>query len=279
MALTQDSTTLICLFHHQTEAEAALRDLQQAGIPADRLSVYGAEDVGGNAAAEGFGALEIPARDREHLEQGMRDGGAVITVHAHGDHVATVERIFNQHRAEQIDEVDEGDPIVDEGSRNVGMPLAATAAAGLAGVAHPSDNVGSFGDDAAIAGQQTIPLVEEELAVGKRTVDRGGVRVFKRVIEIPAEESVRLREEHVVVERHAVNRPANEADFAARPETVELIETAEVPVIAKTAHVVEEVVVGKRAEERTEHIKDTVRKTEVEVENLSAEDRNRNRTI
>src|SRR5437764_3366736 len=50
-----------------------------------------------------------------------------------------------------------------------------------------------------------IPVVEEQLKVGKREVQRGGVRVFSRVVETPVNESVNLREEHVNVERRPVN--------------------------------------------------------------------------
>jgi uncharacterized protein (TIGR02271 family) len=78
---------------------------------------------------------------------------------------------------------------------------------------------------------------------------------------------VRLRDEAVHVERRPVDRPATEADFAAAKErTVEVAETDEEPVVRKQARVVEEVVVSKDVEEHTETIRDTVRRTEVEVE-------------
>ena len=47
----------------------------------------------------------------------------------------------------------------------------------------------------------SIPVVEEELQVGKRAVKRGGVRVYSHVVEKPVEENIELREEHVNVER------------------------------------------------------------------------------
>jgi stress response protein YsnF len=47
---------------------------------------------------------------------------------------------------------------------------------------------------------------------------------------------------------------------------VEIRETAEEAVVAKSARVVEEVVVGKESSQRTEAVNDTVRGTEVEVE-------------
>lgn len=114
-----------------------------------------------------------------------------------------------------------------------------------------------------------IPVIQEELRVGKRVVQRGGVRIFQHVTERPVEESVTLQEEHVVVERHPVNQPASAADMAAFKEgTVELRESVEEPVVEKTARVVEEVVVGKEVTQHTEKIKDTVRRTDVEVESM-----------
>jgi uncharacterized protein (TIGR02271 family) len=117
-------------------------------------------------------------------------------------------------------------------------------------------------------GQTSIPVVEEELRVGKREVERGGVRVRTGIEERPVEEQVRLREEHVNVERRPVDRPATEADIrrAAQPGTIEVRERAEEPVVQKQARVVEEVVVGKDVEQRTETVRDSVRRTDVEIE-------------
>jgi uncharacterized protein (TIGR02271 family) len=123
------------------------------------------------------------------------------------------------------------------------------------------------------AESQAIPVIQEELKVGKREVQRGGVRIFQRVVETPVEQTVGLREEHVSVERHPVDRPVSPADVDAfRETTIELRESAEEAVIEKTARVVEEVVVGKDVTERKENISDTVRRTEVDVEPLSLED-------
>ena len=61
----------------------------------------------------------------------------------------------------------------------------------------------------------TIPVVEEDLAIGKREVERGTVRIYSRVTAQPVEEAVRLREEKITVERRPADRPATDADFAA----------------------------------------------------------------
>jgi uncharacterized protein (TIGR02271 family) len=117
-----------------------------------------------------------------------------------------------------------------------------------------------------------IPVLQEQLQVGKRTVERGGVRVFTRMVETPVEEQVQLREEHATIERHAVDRAVTDADLASMREgTIEVRETVEEPVVQKVARVTEEIEVGKRVDERTEMIRDTVRHTEVEVdENVAA---------
>jgi len=128
-----------------------------------------------------------------------------------------------------------------------------------------------------LTGEETrIPIVEEQLRVGKRTVQRGGVRIYQYVTETPVHESVNLREEHVTVERHSVDHPATEADMAAFKEgSVEMREMGEEPVVSKTAHVVEEVVVGKDVTQETAQINDTLRKSEIDVEQLGATDKAR----
>jgi stress response protein YsnF len=125
------------------------------------------------------------------------------------------------------------------------------------------------------AGEKTVPVVEEELEVGKRKVVRGGVRVSSHVVERPVEEKVRLREEHVEAERERVNRRLSpeEAEAAFKERTVEMTETAEEAEVRKEARVVEQVSLEKRAEEHTATVRDKVRRTEVEVEELAAKPR------
>lgn len=115
--------------------------------------------------------------------------------------------------------------------------------------------------------EQRIPVVEESLQVGKREVERGGVRVESKLVERPINKQVSLREEHVKVERHAVDRPASPGDMTAfREGTFELRERAEEAVVAKTARVVEEVVIGKTVEQKTQTIHETLRHTEISVD-------------
>jgi stress response protein YsnF len=120
----------------------------------------------------------------------------------------------------------------------------------------------------------TINRIEENMEVGKRTVERGGVRVRSRIIEKPVEESIRLREERVNVERNPVDREASRDELSNFQERdIELTERAEVPVVNKEARVAEEIRVSKDVEEREETVRDTVRSTDVDVENISGNDR------
>lgn len=114
-----------------------------------------------------------------------------------------------------------------------------------------------------------IPVIEEELQVGKQTVQTGGAYIKSRIVEKPVEATVNLQEERVFVERTLVDRAVDATDFDAFKEgNIELVEHAEVPVVSKEARVVEEILVGKVVSERDETVRDTVRKTEVDVENL-----------
>ena len=243
MPSNNGTTTLVCLFHQDSHAKSALEDLDRAGI--DRSSITTVRgDANGSSVASTLEKVGVPQRDLKRLQDGVAKGGTVIAVSALTDHGSVVEQIFSDHQAKKIDE-----------------------AASEAEAAPPAQR-------AEATGERAIPIVDEELQVGKRTVDQGGVRVYRRVVEMPVEESINLREEHVTVDRKLVDRPATRADLEAQGiRSFELTETAEEAIVGKSAHVVEEVLVSKVAAEHTEHIRETVRHTEVDVEELEPSDR------
>ena len=116
----------------------------------------------------------------------------------------------------------------------------------------------------------SIPIIEEQMVVGKRTVERGAVNVRTTMTEKPVEETVNLREENVTVERHKVDRPVGSAD-AFQESSFEITTSAEVPVVSKEARVVEEVVIDKQMTERQETVRETVKRTDVEVDEINAD--------
>lgn len=115
---------------------------------------------------------------------------------------------------------------------------------------------------------EAIPVVQEELSVGRRVVQRGGVRIHSYVEERPVEETIRLREERINVERRPVNRPVDGSDAAFQDRTIEVAASGEEAVVEKRARVVEEVVVGKEVEQRDQKIEETVRRKDVRVEQM-----------
>jgi stress response protein YsnF len=113
--------------------------------------------------------------------------------------------------------------------------------------------------------------VKEELDVGKRASERR-YRIRTYVVERPVEETVTLRDERVVIERRPVAGERAVGDAALPQEReYEVIEQHEEPVVAKQTRRVEDVVVRKEAEERTEVVRDTVRETKVDVDKEGAE--------
>ena len=243
---TQNVTKLVCLFHTQEQAQQALSDLQQSGFPPTSIAVVGPGASASQQSLSDLQQLGLPATDMQMLSQGLSNGGTVVLVSAPAQLAGRAEAIFTAHRAGQVDEK---------------TMQAAPAQA------------------AATANGTVIPIIEEELVLGKRQVERGGVRVYSHLVETPVEENIVLREEHATIERTSVNRPVTQADMdALRIQSIEVTEMEEVPVVNKTAHVVEEVLVGKEATEHTQHISDKVRKTQVDVEPLSAGSKNKRKS-
>ena len=235
--------TVIGLFDNLREAQPIVQALVDDGFRREDIRTLTSQE---EASVGTLSALGVPAAEAQAYADAVRRGGALVVVDAADE------------RADRAVAIMEGSPAVEREAR----PAAEAAPPTAAGRAR--ERAGTREGE---TGEVTIPVVEEELQVGTRQVQRGGVRLYTRVVERPVEETVRLRDETVHVERRPVDRPATEADVAAAKDaTLEVTETDEEAVIAKQARVVEEVVVSKDVEEHAETVRDTVRRTEVEVE-------------
>jgi len=205
----------------------------------------------------------VPDRDARLYAAGVRAGDTLQIARTSDERADMAQEIMNRHGA--ID-------IFDADTVRGGGNVATGAAVGTAAVAATSTtataaNMATTGT-VETGERVAVPIIEEQLAVGKRQIKRGGAIIHKHVIERPVEAQVTLREEEVHVERHPVNRAVNQADLqdAFQERTIEVTETDEVPVVAKQARVVEEVVIGKEVTEHTETVRDTVRRTDVDVD-------------
>ncbi|MES2462664.1 MAG: YsnF/AvaK domain-containing protein [Armatimonadota bacterium] len=261
------------------------------GPLAATLSGAGLGAAGGGIIG-GLTGLGIPHNEAGYYAEGIRRGSTLVSVNTDDARSDEAMAIFNRHNPVDIDERSSHYTSTGYTGYNEDAPhytpeqitaernnyatarttpaMGTTAAAGT--INTETVNTGST-TAATGTNEVAIPIVEEQIAVGKREVTRGGARIHTYVTERPVEENVTLREEHVNVERHAVNRPASEADLNAfKDGTFEVTERAEEAVVAKQARVVEEVVVNKEATERTETIRDTVRRTDVDVDELDDDD-------
>jgi len=228
------------LFDTQEEAGQARRTLETAGIPSTQMSLT---QHNGTAAADEtwwdrlktmFG-LGVHSEDLPYYKEGLRRGGTLLSVQTAEAKEEEVAGILADHNAVDID---------------------TRASEWKSGGWSPDEQI-------------TIPVVEEELAIGKRLVRRGGVRIYTSVTESPVEETVTLREEHVQVTRRPANRAATPSDLSASETPIEITETAEEPIVSKQAKVVEEVVVNKTDTERTKTLRDTVRRKDVDIKQAS----------
>jgi uncharacterized protein (TIGR02271 family) len=282
--------TLTALYDTRGEADrAAQRLTREAGVAPADVTVMAQEATasGGGATSGGTGEdtgffaslkeLFMPDDDRHAYSEAIRRGGFLLTARVEEGGAERAMDIIEEHGAVDLDGRREswraegwtghqgpmGAQALADGT--VVATTGATTAKGTttAPVTAPptaAARVAGAGED------ESIALVEERLRVGKRSVEGGRVRVRSYVVETPVQEQVTLREENISVERRAVDRPIGDVDEAFRDRTFEATATSEEAVVSKTARVVEEVVVSKGAEERVETVHDTVRRTEVEVD-------------
>lgn len=278
--------TIVGVFDSAAEAEKAVAALTASGVARDRVQV--SERPTASSASSTADRLDASADegmmssikhffeglfgdDHEHehaapYAEAVRRGGAIVKVDVDTDEeLARATQALDDAGAVDIEE--RANTWRSEGWE-AGSPTTAPAA--------PRSDASSAGapSSAASASESgTIPVIKEELEVGKRTVGTGGVRVFARTVSEPVNESVNLRSERAEVTRRPADRAATEAELSALDDrTIEVRETAEKAVVSKTARVVEEVSVGKKVENTTENISDSVRHTEVEVQRLQGDD-------
>jgi stress response protein YsnF len=236
---------LVALYDQGEEAQQTAQQLASLGIPQQEIGVLPGQ--GGLSTAGLLGDARsgaplirklaefgIPQEQAELYAQGLEHGLNFVLARVEND------------RAEEAGQVMEGQSIVD--------------------IEASVEQWASQGEE-----EQTVQAIEEELHVGKRQTSGGRVRLHTIVEERPVEERIRLHEEEVHVERRKVGRPVNpeEAKKALEERTVEVSATIERPVVSKEARVVEEVAVGKTSWEREEVVRDTVRRSKIEVEDES----------
>jgi len=111
-----------------------------------------------------------------------------------------------------------------------------------------------------------VPAHEEELTATTRPVERGQVRVDKRIVEEDRAIDVPINEERVTITRRAVDREAGVDDLAFQEDTIEIPLRSEEVDVQKRNRVVEEIDIAKDTVQSTKRVADTVRREEVNVD-------------
>jgi len=270
--------TVTAMFKSRAEAERAEQMLtSELGLNRSMIQVSpeaGMTDTGYNQARpyeeKGFFAslksLMLPEEDRYAYAEGMRRDAVLLNAKVDDSQIDRTSDVLEKAGALDLDAQEA------EWRKSGWTGYDATAHNSMRTSGTRTETTPMPAVGAARTGQdETIKVVEENLVVGKREVERGRVRVRSYVVERPVEEKVTLHEERVTVDRHPVDRAASPADLAAFQErTIEARATSEEAVVGKETRVVEEIAVHKEAADRVETVHDTVRKTQVEIEDGSA---------
>jgi Domain of unknown function (DUF2382) len=312
-----ERNVVVAVFASIGEAELARDRLVAAGFPSADIRMSGGDpadragvvetDTLATPRREGFWdwlfGRDVPDYDRPWYESNIREGRTVVSL--------IVRDNADRHRAAEI--LEELNPIDFEESqsryRGIESPMATGAGtyaapqmtlgetgatdrplgspqtweherdlAGGTAAARPGE--AAIGAERAGVGDTVIPVVKEDVEVGKRVHERR-YRIRTYTVETPVERDVTLRDERVVIERRPVSDPAAAARAASqmpKDREYEVVERHEEPMVEKR-QTAEEVVVHKEADERTERVHDTVRETKVDVDRDAGGPGNLERTV
>jgi stress response protein YsnF len=283
--------TVIGFFDDASEAQQAVEKLVSRGINRDRIDVSRGDASGGSGTNAGYstGSGVNPVSNSSRDENSVRNTSEDRTVDREGRNTNKITDFFNNLFGNDNDDADRYSHVAGRSNTIVTVHAQSNEEAEDAadilddcGAVDVDERANQYGytntrntenlgsrQDISNERDTSIERIQENLEVGKRTEERGGVRVRSRIVERPVEEHIRLREEHVNVERNPVDRRVSGDELSNFQEReIELTERAEVPVVNKEARVVEEVRISKDVNERDETIRDTVRNTEIDIENI-----------
>ena len=269
--------SVTAFFDTRAAAEKAKADVVAAGVPLGMVTIVeGKSATTSTAATQTHGSgfwdavkeLFAPEEDKHAYAEGLSRGGFLLTAHTSSAHYHQVLEILDHEGAVDMDEREsEWKKEGWSGYHGATPAVGASTAASLGTEAPLAATTGAVaGRGLGSAGEETIQLAEETLRVGKRDVNHGRVRLRSYVVEKPVQESVSLHSEKVDVTRRPVGATTVAGEELFKERTISAEEHSEEAIVQKEAHVYEEVSLGKTVHDRTQEIKDTVRKTEVEID-------------
>lgn len=250
---------IVTLYDTAEHAEAARRNLEGAGFAPSEISMISNKtlSLAGDKLRESGLWHRLFGRDIQPYEatlygRSVENGGVVLTVRVPETEVAKATAILNSQNA--ID--------VHKRAMQEGLISATSTPKPAAAPQRPATMTAGGG----LSGEEVLALAEEQINVGKRMIQEGTTRIRRFVTETPVETQVTLHEEHARVLRRAATDPNYTRNIDWTDKTIEVTETAEEPVITKSVHITEEVVIQREGTDRVKTFRDKVRRQQVEVD-------------
>lgn len=277
--------TLVGIFDDYTKAQAAVKALSGAGVKQGDINIARNEGTGkgytkyGGANSKNYDNGESIGDSISDFFSGLFGADDDVSVTPETDVYAESVRRGSTVVTAQVAEnmVDKAADILnDKGAIDVDRRAAQYRQAGYKkfdkkAKPYTAEQTKTEMKNFSEQGEIALPVIEEQMVVGKRVVNRGGVRVHTSVTETPVEKQINLKEEKVNVERHKVDRKVTDADMKNFKEgEFEVRTQGEEAVVGKTAKVVEEVVVGKEVTQNQKTVSDTVKRTDVDVDEIKS---------
>lgn len=267
------STTIVGLYDEYNTAEQVVDRLKDSDVHDRNIHVNAHDDDHTSSEYDTDGLHQqltedgVPADEARLYAEGVQRGGTLVVVEAEDGHAETAAEIMNERRPVNIE--DRRESWMERGYTGENRSRERFS---QEEVEQEREHERTRAARQAVGEEATeaqLKEAKEELRVGKREVPAGKVRLHKRVKEKPVEETVHLHQEEVDVEERAASGTPDEDVF--EEETIEMREKREEPVVEKETKVTGEVVAKKRERDEKETVRDTVRETEVDVEEADTE--------
>ena len=285
--MTMRSSTLVGVFDERAQAEQAIEQLHNAGVPDDQITYSGSAAGTGSgfaASIKSFFTGEDTSTNANSLFSDLTDmglsqdeaqyytnqyqaGHAIVAVNA-GSQAQNVQTILTSNGAFNYNAQQSG-----LGTQTVNTGYAQTntyAQPGTYAQSGTADTVNTgyntTGDYADTDEARRLKLREERLNVSKQTVQSGEVGLHKEVIEEQKNIDVPVSHEEVWVERRPYGEERPTDAPIGQDETFRVPVSQEQVVTDKQTVETGEVALGKRTVEGQQRVSDTVRREEARVE-------------
>ncbi len=233
--------TVIGLFDEKNEAMRAYTALSHEGYAKADLDILTSDDADDRPKLAHMREW-IPEPDVTTYLEGVKHGGTIITANVADSAATRAAEILSGYKMVNLK-----DRTTELKKTRSDLTLSDPAR---------NDNV--------------LEVVEEQLEVGKESVERGRMRIYNVVSEREVAQDVGLRDETIRVQRRPANRQVKIDPDLFKQRSYEMVETDEIAKVAKTARVIEEVSLGKEVAQKVQTIKETLRRQDVQVEEVPA---------